>query len=275
MMFSNVFLESGQRDKAEKCYNQIRIIYERTKQGYTLITAMAADGNIAIFDGRFEEALEIAKSIEAKGMEFNISAFANAWVITVTNLPFLYLGRFNEISPSMIFPSNLFRIISQGKPGSNQEASELLQKLVVERPGIGTDQDDTPGTIDILYLQVAILIGHQASTELLLRRFSDCGLLTVNRMCLPRTLGGAAALLEKYDEAREFYKQSFKICTELNMRPELALTHLNFAELLLDHYPKEKAEAIEHLDFAIKEFREMKMQPSLERALRRKEILKA
>jgi hypothetical protein len=35
------------------------------------------------------------------------------------------------------------------------------------------------------------------------------------------------------------------------------------------------AKSIEHLDFAIKEFREMKMQPSLERALRHKEILKA
>jgi hypothetical protein len=32
---------------------------------------------------------------------------------------------------------------------------------------------------------------------------------------------------------------------------------------------------VEHLDFAIKEFRDMKMQPSLERALRHKEILKA
>ncbi|HEY94383.1 MAG TPA: hypothetical protein G4O15_05545, partial [Dehalococcoidia bacterium] len=47
------------------------------------------------------------------------------------------------------------------------------------------------------------------------------------------------------------------------------------AELLLDQYPDEKAEAIDHLDFSIKEFREMKMQPSLERALRRKDILKA
>ena len=34
-------------------------------------------------------------------------------------------------------------------------------------------------------------------------------------------------------------------------------------------------EALEHLDFAINEFREMKMQPSLERALRHKEILGA
>ena len=34
------------------------------------------------------------------------------------------------------------------------------------------------------------------------------------------------------------------------------------------------SEALEHLDFAIKESREMKMQPSLERALRQKDILK-
>jgi hypothetical protein len=33
--------------------------------------------------------------------------------------------------------------------------------------------------------------------------------------------------------------------------------------------------ALEHLDFAISEFREMKTQPSLERALRHKEILEA
>jgi uncharacterized protein (DUF924 family) len=47
------------------------------------------------------------------------------------------------------------------------------------------------------------------------------------------------------------------------------------AELLLEQYPQEKSEAMAHLDFAIGEFREMKMQPSLERALRHKEILKA
>jgi len=36
-----------------------------------------------------------------------------------------------------------------------------------------------------------------------------------------------------------------------------------------------RAEALTHLDFAIAEFREMKMQPALERALRHKEVLKA
>jgi len=39
--------------------------------------------------------------------------------------------------------------------------------------------------------------------------------------------------------------------------------------------PNERAAAIDHLDFAITEFREMKMQPSLERALWHKDLLKA
>jgi hypothetical protein len=55
----------------------------------------------------------------------------------------------------------------------------------------------------------------------------------------------------------------------------LALTRLELAELLLDDYPEERVAATEHLDFAIAEFRGMKMQPSLERALRHKDVLKA
>jgi hypothetical protein len=45
--------------------------------------------------------------------------------------------------------------------------------------------------------------------------------------------------------------------------------------LWLEHSPNEKKDTLEHLDFAIKEFREMKMQPNLQGALRHKDILKA
>ena len=54
----------------------------------------------------------------------------------------------------------------------------------------------------------------------------------------------------------------------------VALSRLQLAELLMEQYPQEKSDAIAHLDFAIAEFRDMKMQPSLERALKHKEILK-
>ncbi len=38
--------------------------------------------------------------------------------------------------------------------------------------------------------------------------------------------------------------------------------------------PDERDAALDHLDFAIREFQEMKMRPSLERALRHRELLK-
>jgi len=78
-----------------------------------------------------------------------------------------------------------------------------------------------------------------------------------------------------HEKARADYKEALRVSTEFRFRPEVALTRLGIAELLLKHYPNDKKEALEHLDFAIKEFREMKMQPSLERALRHKDILKA
>ena len=65
------------------------------------------------------------------------------------------------------------------------------------------------------------------------------------------------------------------MATRLRFRPEVALTRLELAELLLAHYPDEKAEALEHLDFAIMELREMKMHPALERALKQRETIEA
>jgi hypothetical protein len=61
--------------------------------------------------------------------------------------------------------------------------------------------------------------------------------------------------------------------TRLRSGSEIALTRVQLAELLLAHYPDEKAEALGHLNFPIREFREMKMQPALERALKQREAL--
>ena len=82
-------------------------------------------------------------------------------------------------------------------------------------------------------------------------------------------------LLGQLDEARAFYDRAREACEKVRFRPELALTRLAIAELLLKHEPDKPAEAQAHLDFAIEELREMKMQPALERALRHKGLLHA
>ena len=88
-------------------------------------------------------------------------------------------------------------------------------------------------------------------------------------------LGRAAALLGKPEEARAQYDKALEVAGRIRHRPEIALTHLELAELLLDHYPEEPDQAQEHLDKAISELRDMKMQPFLERALSHREILSA
>ena len=73
--------------------------------------------------------------------------------------------------------------------------------------------------------------------------------------------------------ARVHYDKALGLMGKMRFRPEIALTHLKLAELLLEHFPDEHAEGLEHLDTAIAELRDMKMQPSLDRTLELQENL--
>ena len=101
-------------------------------------------------------------------------------------------------------------------------------------------------------------------------------LALVEAHCDPgRHLGDALKLLAEPDSARTHYRRALEAGEQVGFRPEIALTRLALADLLLQSYPDERDETIAHLDFVVDEFRAMKMQPSLERALSRREILKA
>jgi tetratricopeptide (TPR) repeat protein len=125
-------------------------------------------------------------------------------------------------------------------------------------------------------LLAAILVGHREAAEFLVRRFAHSGLHTTGALleCPSRYLGAAVAFLGRPEEARAYYEEAMDMATRLRFRPEIALTRFQLAELLLEHYPDERDGALEYLDFAIGELREMKMQPALERALKQKENLK-
>jgi tetratricopeptide (TPR) repeat protein len=161
--------------------------------------------------------------------------------------------------------------------GEREEAVNVLDEAADHYAAEPEKTRHDFGTL-VLLLETAVLAKHTRAAEILLNLLASAAYKATglsNLTCVARHLGGAAALLGRYEEARKHYKEAIKVCTEMRFRPELALTRLQLAELLLEHYPKERAEALEHLDFAIAEFRDMKMQPWLERALRHKEILKA
>jgi tetratricopeptide (TPR) repeat protein len=282
----HTFLQFGQRRRAEDIMAEMKTLAERSGQPYLLILSMLNDVIMSIWDGRLEEAVAIRRRILGRGEELGILEFATAWA-TWTILARMHLGDAGQALESVFqgtrdLPRNvageMLILFCLAHLGRYAEVAEMLERMVVARPGIGSAEDETTVWIDITSLEAAVLAGHRQAAELLLRRLAGSSGCTSGlwlTTCAGRHMGAAAALLGRPDEARKHYQEAIKVCTEMRFRPELALTRLQLAELLLEHYPDEKKKALEHLDFAIKEFQDMKMQPSLERALRHKEILKA
>jgi len=280
----NVFLQSGQRQQTEEVFSEWRDLARRTDNYHNIATSLGVDSVLAVLDGRLYEAIEMSDRIRAIGEETGALGFFMVWARKGGLRAQLYLGmlpedleRWDPEYQQQAPGSEPLHCLMQAHLGWDKEASEILDSQVVNRSNFGTDEDATDTWRDAFYLEASIPTKHRKAAKLLLERMNVPGLYICSEVptCIPRHLGGAAALLERYDEARQHYQEAIRVCTDMRFRPELALSRLQLAELLLDRYPDEKSEALEHLDFAIKEFREIKMQPSLERALRRKDILKA
>ena len=287
-LIGSKYLCVGQRERADAVFAQMHATAERTGNEVLLVSWQAMDAMVAVIDGRLEEATQIAQGARARANEAGVASRGNLLASIADMGARIYLGASVEAieswyraiiaSVGQSAPNRAMACFLAAHLGREAEVSEKLEQLVINRPRVGTEQDLTPLHLDTLYLQAAVHIGHRRAVELLLDRFANSNAVMATTgppACIPRHTGAGAALLGRFDEARTRYQEAIRVCAEMRFRPELALTRLQLAELLLDHFPAEKQDALEQLDFAIKEFREMKMQPSLERALRRKEILRA
>jgi tetratricopeptide (TPR) repeat protein len=289
------FLAVGKRQRAEEVWSELRAMAKRTGHFNLWLSSTAMDATLTLMDGRLEDAVNMTEYIRSHGEEAGLSQLTHILANLVEQRARIYLGRNLEGIRDFLQRDCLERAIPGASDGykraaslplclllahmgRNDEVSEILEREVVRRPYIGTAEDETMGHVDTLYLEAAVLTGHRRAAELLLNRFTDTSVVTPGMLfptCIPRHLGGAAVLLDRPEEARKHYQEAIRVCTDMQFRPELALTHLQLADLLLDHRHDEPDEALEHLNFAIREFRDMKMQPSLERALKHKGILGA
>ncbi len=281
-LISHTYLSLGLRQRAEEAWEELRTLAKHTGQFILWVKSAASDALLMLMDGYLEKVLDSTQRIRSSGAEAGVPLIANIDANLSGCRARIYLGSSREDIDrlqAMYGPDDIRQVQSQlclilSHLGRKDEVLELLEQRVVRRPGIGTSEDETAGWVDSHFLEAAVVIGHRQAAELLLNRFTGSGVYTSGIFyptCIIRHMGGAAALLGRYDEARQHYQEAIRICTEMRFRPELALTRFQLAELLLEQYPKERAEALEHLNFAISEFQEMNMQPSLKRALKYQE----
>ncbi|HEY32808.1 MAG TPA: AAA family ATPase [Dehalococcoidia bacterium] len=284
LVVRHLYLVFGYRRKAEEVASQIRELAERIQQTNNLLVARLFDAHSLYMDGGLEDALAVCRDVAKSSRGMGLEAFMGTYLGMVTGRIQIYLGHAEKESQARVRWSEntgytldpVDSILYLAHLGRNEEVNEILEREVVSRAGIETDWEEMAASSCDHFLEAAVLTGHRSAAALLQQCFADSGMLTSGQFSptiIPRHLGAAAALLGRPEEARDHYQEAMRVCTEMRFRPELALTRLQLAELILEHYPDEKSETLEHLDFAINEFREMRMQPSLERALRHKEIL--
>jgi tetratricopeptide (TPR) repeat protein len=274
----DTLLEYGRQQEAEEHIKILKKTAERSEQPNLILLSMLSDAFHAFQEGRLEGAEEIGQHCAVLGEQLGIPEFGAVYGVICGWQPRLLLGKSAEALSQMERFPLIYQAPHLAELGRKAEVEKILEQWVVKRPGVGTSEDMFNYLYDVFLLSATVNIKHRKAAELLLNRFSESGLYISGILypaCVPRLLGAAAAIVNRPEEARQYYQEAIRVCTEMPFRPELALSKLQLAELLLEHYPDEKKEALEHLDFAIKEFREMKMQPSLERALRHKDILKA
>jgi len=251
-----------------------------------LSLATTLEAALYFIDGKLELTIETLEDMLISLQETDYEQGVAQHSMWTGLRPILYLG-YERYTDSILWKAiqEILKTITHVRPplfqaytGMYDEVNAELDSMLETRPTITTAEDLTPAWQDVAYLEAALLAKHSKAIEKLFNRLKEHTLSVATffwTTCIALHVGSAAVFLSKYDEAREHFEEAIKVCTEMPFRPELALSRLGLAELLLDHYSEEKVEAVKHLDLAIKEFREMKMQPSLERALRRKDILKA
>jgi len=121
------------------------------------------------------------------------------------------------------------------------------------------------------FLEAALLLGeHEVARQLAdhLAPAAHVPITAFGTTSVGRVCGDEAASRGAPVEARAFYDQALAACRKIRFRPEVAIVRLHIARLLLEHYPAERTEALDHLGFAIGEFQAMKMAPSLSEAMR-------
>jgi DNA-binding CsgD family transcriptional regulator len=288
-----VQLAQGERAQAEQLWSQVAELAKRTRVATVGLFAAECEIVLAIVDGRLEEALALLRRFvelaDESGAPIRGRGFRNSQLIATA----LYLGRaeiclsaFDEQPapasaarpgrrPAALFLRTAARALCLAQLGRLEEARAVVRTVLndFER---SIDDELRIGAL-VMLLQAALVVEDRAACQALAARLACVAHLTGETgiyTCVARHLGDAAALAGDRVAARAYYLQALEAAGKIRFRPELALTHLRLAELLLDGGDEHaQSEALEHLDVAIPELQDMHMRPGLERGLALREKL--
>jgi len=291
---ATTLLAAGERERAEALWGELGKLAEHTQDAELLLAPLVAEAYRALLDGELEGALALNETLVARGDELGSPVAGRREASILTFRPLLYLGRAEQAlaarsearrgagraEEAETWFALGERLVCLAHLGRFDEARAEL-KPALERLAFTEGDDERPIRLLAPLLETAVLVGDRQAAGLLAPRLADLPGEHFYLTGVALLVGRACALLANPDAARLHYGRALEWANGLRFRPEIALTRLALAELLLDESQAQDStsrapeEALAHLDFAIDEFRAMKMQPALERALGHKGLLHA
>jgi DNA-binding CsgD family transcriptional regulator len=279
--FAGAFeLARGERARAEELWREVEELAERTHVVSVKLMVSRLDVILAIVDGHLEDALlrlrryveradELGLSFRGRmislQMFFSVARYlgrAESWLTASDE--FVRMGGFPDESTAAPRAATCLADL-----GRLEEAHALVGPMLDEIAAGSGDGETLFGLVN--FLEAAIAVGHRRAASALIACLDCVAHLSIGpafQTCVGRHLGDAAVLVGDRTAGRAYYAQALEAAGKIRFRPELALTHLRLAELLLEETDDiSRSEALAHLDIAIPELRNMKMQPALERAL--------
>ncbi len=274
-----VFLAEGDRPAAERIWAEMQQLASHSHDPVLVLMPMVADALRATLDGDLEGALARADQFVQRGEELGSPRATRNFAGLVTAFPALWLGKLEtwSIDTGARAQTSAADAVAFARLGRNDEARAALKKWTTQIADPST-ASELVGRVHTNVLEAAVLLQEREAVALAIDHVGDVvgeGHSPWAVLSVARFVGAGYRLLGDRDRAADALQRGLAWAERIRYRPEIALTRLEQAELLLEGSPEEQAEALGHLDFAIEEFRAMKMQPSLERALRHKGLLHA
>ena len=278
----SILLNWGQRERAEVLWGEVAELAARAREPELLLYEPMGEAILAILDGQLEAASGAVARLIERSDELGSPLYGRRFATRLRERPLQWLGSGVALAGELradlqrAATADVWEVESAAgialclaQAGHLAEARRTLDEALRQLRTDRRDDASFPGQL-VRLLELAVLLGDRAGTELLAEQvavLAPCATADWAMTTVARHLGAAAALLGDRAKARAYSEQALAVAGGIRFRPEVALASLQLAELLGSE-PGEQGSAGRHLEFAIAELREMKMQPALDRAWR-------
>ncbi|MCX6020725.1 MAG: tetratricopeptide repeat protein [Chloroflexi bacterium] len=268
-----MFLIWGERERAEDLWRQVQELADRTQEPVLVLLALGIEMQRGVLSGDLLTVVDMRQRVVVRDAELGATAFGQLQAHSGSMRALLLLGRATEALAGVPTTRAEERALCLAHGGRLPEAQSLLRQLVSQWQ-ISFTEDETDIQVLTALLETAVMAQDGEIAEVLTARLAHSGSFASvlwNSVCIGRILGEGSVFLQRPEDARRYYQAALEVATKLRHRPEIALTHLDLAEL--DAAEGHTQEAQARLAACIPELEAMGMAPALERAEALREAL--